>query len=82
MPLLWGVHPILCPKLTTTEQMVTVAEHLLQEAGYLHRGDILGIVAGTRTLSGSTNFLRLHVAGDQVPGTTPTRVDVPEPVHA
>ena len=25
---------------------------------------ILGIVAGTRTKSGSTNFLRLHVLGD------------------
>jgi pyruvate kinase len=28
--------------------------------------DILGIVAGTRTKSGSTNFLRLHVLGDRL----------------
>jgi len=82
MPLLWGVQPILCPKLTTTEQMVTIAERLLEEAGHLHKGDILGIVAGTRTLTGSTNFLRLHVAGDQLPDTTASTTPAHEPVHA
>jgi pyruvate kinase len=82
MPLLWGVQPMLCPKLTTTEQMVTIAEHLLEAAGYLHKDDILGIVAGTRTLTGSTNFLRLHVTGDQVPDTTTSTTQTHEPVHA
>jgi pyruvate kinase len=82
MPLLWGVEPILCPKLTTTEQMVTIAEHLIEEAGYLRKGDILGIVAGTRTLTGSTNFLRLHVTGDQLPDTSTTSTPAREPVHA
>lgn len=82
MPLLWGVQAILCPKLTTTEQMVTIAEHLLEDAGHVKKGDILGIVAGTRTLSGSTNFLRLHVTGDQMPDTTRPAKAAPEPVHA
>lgn len=82
MPLLWGVQAILCPKLTTTEQMVTIAEHLLEDAGHVKKGDILGIVAGTRTLSGSTNFLRLHVTGDQLPDATKTVKQTPEPVHA
>jgi pyruvate kinase len=82
MPLLWGVQAILCPKLTTTEQMVTIAEHLLEDAGHVKKGDILGIVAGTRTLSGSTNFLRLHVTGDQLPDTTKPAKQTPEPVHA
>ncbi len=82
MPLLWGVQAILCPKLTTTEQMVTIAEHLLEDAGHVKKGDILGIVAGTRTLSGSTNFLRLHVTGDQLPDTNKPAKQTPEPVHA
>ncbi len=82
MPLLWGVQAILCPKLSTTEQMVTIAEHLLEDAGHVKKGDILGIVAGTRTLSGSTNFLRLHVTGDQLPDTTKPAKQTPEPVHA
>jgi pyruvate kinase len=64
MTLLWGVHPILCNKLATAEQMVETAERLLEAGGHVQPRQILGIVAGTRTKSGSTNFLRLHVLGD------------------
>lgn len=66
MNLLWGVHPIKCDKAHTTEQMVDMAEQLLEEGGYAKPQDILGIVAGTRTKTGSTNFLRLHVLGDRL----------------
>ena len=66
MNLLWGVHPIQCAKAHTTEQMVDMAEELLEQGGYAQPQDILGIVAGTRTKSGSTNFLRLHVLGDHI----------------
>jgi pyruvate kinase len=66
MCLLWGVQPIRCAKARTTEQMVDLAERLLEEAGYAAPQDIIGIVAGTRTKSGSTNFLRLHVLGDSL----------------
>src|SRR6201996_4229259 len=71
MNLLWGVHPIKCSKAHTAEQMVDMAEELLERGGYARPQDILGIVAGTRTKSGSTNFLRLHVLGDRltVPAT-------------
>ena len=68
MNLLWGVHPLGCAKLSTAEAMVEAAEDILTEAGYMKPQEILGIVAGTRTLSGSTNFLRLHVLGDRAPG--------------
>jgi pyruvate kinase len=64
MMLLWGVHPVQCPKLQHTDQMVDTAERLLLEAGYVRPKQILGIVAGTRTKSGSTNFMRLHMVGD------------------
>lgn len=63
--LLWGVWPILCDKAQTTEEMVDMAEQLMLDGGHVQKHDILGIVAGTRTLSGSTNFLRLHVIGDR-----------------
>jgi len=66
MAMLWGVHPIRCPKLHTAEQMVDLAETALEKGGYVKPKEILGIVAGTRTRSGSTNFLRLHVLGDRV----------------
>jgi pyruvate kinase len=69
MGLLWGVHPIKCPKLQTAEQMVDQAEELLERGGFVKPKEILGIVAGTRTRSGSTNFLRLHVLGDRLTET-------------
>ena len=66
MGLLWGVHPIKCPKLHTAEQMVDHAESALEQGGFVKPKEIMGIVAGTRTRSGSTNFLRLHVLGDRI----------------
>lgn len=66
MNLLWGVQPLKCTKAHTAEQMVDMAEQLLEENGYARPQDIVGIVAGTRTKSGSTNFLRLHVLGDKL----------------
>jgi len=66
MSMLWGVHPIKCPKLQTSEQMVDHVESVLEEGGFVRPKEILGIVAGTRTRSGSTNFLRLHVLGDRL----------------
>jgi pyruvate kinase len=62
--LLWGTTPIRCPKVNSTEALVDVAENLLEQAGYVKAHEVIAIVAGTRTKSGSTNFLRLHVIGE------------------
>jgi hypothetical protein len=40
--------------------MVDVAEYELLNRRLLKPGDVLGVVAGTRQASGSTNFMRLH----------------------
>jgi pyruvate kinase len=66
MTMLWGVHPIYCEKLNTAEQMVDAAERILEERNYVRPKQIVGIVAGTQTKTGSTNFLRLHVLGDRL----------------
>ena len=62
--LLWGTTPIRCPKVNTTEALVDTAETLLEKGGYVRPHEVIAIVAGTRTKSGSTNFLRLHVMGE------------------
>ena len=62
--LLWGTIPIRCPKVNSTEAMVEMAENLLQQAGFVRQKEVIAIVAGTRTKSGSTNFMRLHVLGE------------------
>src|ERR1019366_4275914 len=62
--LLWGTTPIRCPKVNSTEALVECAESLLEQSGYVKPREVIAIVAGTRTKSGSTNFLRLHVMGE------------------
>ncbi len=65
MNLYWGVHPVRCRPALSGEQMVTVAEQDLVRRGLLKPGDVLGVVAGTRQASGSTNLMRLHVVTDE-----------------
>ncbi len=61
MNLYWGVHPVRCRQARSAEQMVSMAEQDLVSRGLLKPGDVLGVVAGTRQASGSTNLMRLHV---------------------
>jgi len=59
-----GTFPILCEHARDTDKLVGMAEEILEKEDYVHRGQIVGIVAGTRTKSGATNFMRLHMIGD------------------
>src|SRR5271170_6097937 len=63
--LLWGTHPILCARFRDTDKLVNMAEEILETQGHVHQRQIVGIVAGTRTKSGATNFMRLHMVGDR-----------------
>src|ERR1035438_7304168 len=56
LDLLWGTTPIRCPKVNSTEALVECAENLLEQRGYVKPREVIAIVAGTRTKSGSTNF--------------------------
>jgi len=60
MNLLWGVQPVLHEPARSAEHMVDMAESELLQAGRIRPGDVMGVVAGTRLASGSTNFMRLH----------------------
>jgi pyruvate kinase len=59
--LYWGTHPMHCAPGLSGDSMVDVAEYELLSRGLLKPGDVLGVVAGTRLASGSTNFMRLHM---------------------
>ena len=58
--LLWGVHPLLCEQVRSVEGMVKNADDELRQRGVVRPGDVMAIVAGTQSTSGSTNFIRLH----------------------
>jgi pyruvate kinase len=62
--MLWGTYPILCDRFRDTDKLVEMAETILQSHGYVQDRQVVGIVAGTRTKSGATNFMRLHMVGD------------------
>jgi pyruvate kinase len=63
--MLWGTYPILCDRFKDTDKLVEMAETILEERGYIQQRQVVGIVAGTRTKSGATNFMRLHMVGDR-----------------
>jgi pyruvate kinase len=66
--LYWGVHPMKCGLGLSSDSMVDVAEYELLHRGLLKAADVLGVVAGTRQASGSTNFMRLHVVTTEEAG--------------
>ena len=63
--LLWGTWPILCDRFSGTDTLVHMAEEILRQRKFVHAQQIVGIVAGTQTKSGATNFMRLHRVGDR-----------------
>jgi len=60
MNLFWGVHPVRCRQAHSASEMVSLAEQTLVRRGQIKPGNVLGVVAGTRQASGSTNLMRLH----------------------
>jgi len=63
--LLWGTFPILCDRFAGTDDMVNKAEDILESRGHVKQREVVGIVAGTVTKTGATNFMRLHLVGDR-----------------
>ncbi len=63
--MLWGTYPILCDRFGDTDKLVDMAEKILEDLGFVQQRQVVGIVAGTRTRSGATNFMRLHMVGDR-----------------
>jgi pyruvate kinase len=63
--MLWGTYPIQCERYWDTDKIVSFAEQILEERGFVQPRQVVGIVAGTQTKSGATNFMRLHMVGDR-----------------
>jgi pyruvate kinase len=59
MNALWGTVPLMCPPQMSVERMAQFAEEELKSLNVLSPGDVFGLVAGTRSSPGATNFMRL-----------------------
>ena len=60
---MWGRPTASCEMTPNAEDMVHKAETYLLQMHAVQPGDVIAVVAGTRSSSGSTNFMRLHVVG-------------------
>jgi pyruvate kinase len=63
MNLLWGVTPLSCKADISAAEMAEFAEQELLRRKVLSPGDVFGLIAGTTSTSGATNFMRLITAG-------------------
>ncbi len=63
--LLWGVHPIQVNRFGGGDLQVELAEKTLASLGYVKPREVLGIVGGTASRIGGTNFMKLHEVADQ-----------------
>ncbi len=65
LSLQWGVTPVLCKQLTTTDELIEESVRVVQEAGFLQDGDTVVLTAGVPVgLSGTTNLIKVHIVGE------------------
>jgi pyruvate kinase len=64
MALFWGVTPRHISDVKKIDGLAAIAEERLLEEGFVRKGDVIGIVAGTPMgIRGTTNFMKFHVIG-------------------
>jgi pyruvate kinase len=64
LAMVWGVTPVLFPRLDSTDEMIAEAEHLLLDMGIVEGGEAVAMAAGIPpNQQASTNLLKLHVIG-------------------
>lgn len=72
LALSWGVHPVLVPVITNTDELFDTAMEAAVEAGLASDGDIVVITGGTPAgMSGTTNTLRVETVGSLLCQGTP-----------
>jgi pyruvate kinase len=65
LQLTWGVTPVLCPPVESTDEMFHTATRVSKEAGLIGDGDLVVITAGVPVgVSGTTNLLRVETVGE------------------
>ncbi|HEX9977815.1 MAG TPA: pyruvate kinase [Acidimicrobiia bacterium] len=64
LAIVWGVTPMMFPRLGSTDEMIAAAERMLLERGFVSDGEWVAMAAGIPpNQRASTNLLELHVIG-------------------
>jgi len=67
LSLVWGVHPVMGKKVSSTDEMMDIAIDSSLKSGLCERGSRVIITAGVPVgESGTTNLMKVHVIGDVV----------------
>ncbi len=65
LTLVWGVHPVLARETQGTDQLLDEALSACLDKGYIKRGDMVVLTAGSPSgISGGTNLIKVHVVGE------------------
>lgn len=65
LTLVWGVYPIVCQRVTTTDEILELAVDESLKYGYVTHGDAVVITAGVPVgEAGTTNLMKVHIIGD------------------
>ncbi|SOC36568.1 pyruvate kinase [Ureibacillus acetophenoni] len=65
LTLVWGVTPIVTPKVTTTDEILELSVDEALKYKYVDHGDVVVITAGVPVgEAGTTNLMKVHVIGD------------------
>ncbi len=65
LTLVWGVTPIVTPKVTTTDEILELSVDEALKHQYVDHGDVVVITAGVPVgEAGTTNLMKVHVIGD------------------
>lgn len=65
LTLVWGVSPIVTPKVTTTDEILELSVDEALKRKYVDHGDVVVITAGVPVgEAGTTNLMKVHVIGD------------------
>jgi pyruvate kinase len=63
LALAWGVTPMLAPTVATTDELISIGEQVLLDAGQVQRGQEVVALAGNTPMKGATNTMRVYTVG-------------------
>ncbi|MFJ7730956.1 pyruvate kinase [Lysinibacillus sp. NPDC097231] len=65
LTLVWGVCPVVCQRVTTTDEILELAVDESLKHGFVTHGDAVVITAGVPVgEAGTTNLMKVHIIGD------------------
>ncbi len=65
MGLIWGVTPVLIPKINNITRLIEAGERMLIDKKFLKEDDLMIFITGLALKTGSTNLIKIHRVGHE-----------------